>query len=40
MDTKEHLGKAYGTRAPDVVSWYAPHLETSLASYSVRASDE
>lgn len=30
MDQKEHWDKVYGTKAPDMVSWYAPHLETSL----------
>ena len=30
MDNKEHWEKVYGTKAPDSVSWYAPHLETSL----------
>ncbi|HQR84978.1 MAG TPA: class I SAM-dependent methyltransferase [Polynucleobacter sp.] len=30
MDNKAHWEKVYGTKAPDAVSWYAPHLETSL----------
>lgn len=30
MDNKEHWEKVYGSKAPDAVSWYAPHLETSL----------
>ena len=30
MDNKAHWEKVYGTKAPDSVSWYAPHLETSL----------
>jgi SAM-dependent methyltransferase len=30
MDNKDHWEKVYGTKAPDAVSWYAPHLETSL----------
>ena len=30
MDNKAHWEKVYGTKAPDTVSWYAPHLETSL----------
>lgn len=30
MNNKEHWEKVYGTKAPDAVSWYAPHLETSL----------
>jgi SAM-dependent methyltransferase len=31
MDTKTHWEKIYSTKAPESVSWYAPHLETSLA---------
>jgi len=31
MDTKTHWDKVYATKAPDAVSWYRPHLETSLA---------
>lgn len=31
MDRKAHWEKVYGTKAPDAVSWYRPHLETSLA---------
>jgi SAM-dependent methyltransferase len=31
MDTKTHWEKIYTTKAPDAVSWYRPHLETSLA---------
>lgn len=30
MDNKEHWEKVYSTKASDAVSWYAPHLETSL----------
>lgn len=30
MDKKEHWEKVYGTKAPESISWYAPHLETSL----------
>jgi len=30
MDTKEHWEKVYATKAPDTVSWYRQHLETSL----------
>ena len=30
MDTKTHWEKVYSTKAPDAVSWYRPHLETSL----------
>lgn len=31
MDPKSHWEKVYSTKAPDTVSWYRPHLETSLA---------
>ena len=31
MDTRRHWEKIYTTRAPEQVSWYRPHLETSLA---------
>jgi SAM-dependent methyltransferase len=31
MDTRTHWEKIYSTKAPESVSWYAPHLATSLA---------
>jgi SAM-dependent methyltransferase len=31
MDTQTHWEKIYTEKAPDAVSWYRPHLETSLA---------
>jgi 2-polyprenyl-3-methyl-5-hydroxy-6-metoxy-1,4-benzoquinol methylase len=31
MDPKRHWENVYATKAPDAVSWYRPHLETSLA---------
>src|ERR1700687_3429092 len=31
MDTQEHWEKVYTAKAPDAVSWFRPHLETSLA---------
>jgi 2-polyprenyl-3-methyl-5-hydroxy-6-metoxy-1,4-benzoquinol methylase len=31
MDPKEHWEKVYTSKAPDAVSWFRPHLETSLA---------
>lgn len=31
MDTKRHWENVYATKAPDAVSWYRRHLETSLA---------
>jgi 2-polyprenyl-3-methyl-5-hydroxy-6-metoxy-1,4-benzoquinol methylase len=30
MDTKRHWEKVYKAKAPEAVSWYLPHLETSL----------
>jgi ubiquinone/menaquinone biosynthesis C-methylase UbiE len=30
MDARTHWEKIYTTKAPDQVSWYRPHLETSL----------
>ena len=31
MDSKAHWDQVYATKAPDAVSWYRRHLETSLA---------
>jgi ubiquinone/menaquinone biosynthesis C-methylase UbiE len=31
MNTQTHWEKIYAEKAPDAVSWYCPHLETSLA---------
>lgn len=31
MNTQNHWEKVYREKAPDAVSWYRPHLETSLA---------
>jgi SAM-dependent methyltransferase len=31
MSTQSHWEHIYGTKAPDRVSWFRPHLETSLA---------
>jgi SAM-dependent methyltransferase len=31
MDAQRHWDKIYTEKAPDAVSWYRPHLETSLA---------
>ena len=31
MDAQTHWEKIYSEKAPDAVSWYRPHLETSLA---------
>ena len=31
MDARTHWEKIYSTKAPNQVSWYRPHLETSLA---------
>lgn len=40
MDTsREHWEKVYRTKAPDSVSWYAPHLDTSFKLIRRAASD-
>src|ERR1700682_3560786 len=31
MDKKAHWERVYKAKAPDAVSWYQPHLETSLS---------
>lgn len=31
MDARSHWDHVYRTKAPDLVSWFRPHLETSLA---------
>ena len=40
MNNKEHWEKVYGTNAQDAVSWYAPHLETSLNLINQAAADK
>lgn len=37
--TQEHWEKIYGAKPPDQVSWYRPHLETSLALIERVAAD-
>ena len=39
MDVKTHWERIYTTKAPDQVSWYRPHLETSLALVKRAAGD-
>jgi SAM-dependent methyltransferase len=39
MDTKTHWERIFATKIPDQVSWYRPHLETSLALINRSASD-
>ena len=39
MDPKTHWEKVYATKAPEAVSWYRPHLETSLALIERAAGD-
>jgi 2-polyprenyl-3-methyl-5-hydroxy-6-metoxy-1,4-benzoquinol methylase len=39
MDARTHWDKIYTTKAPDQVSWYRPHLETSLALVKRAAGD-
>jgi hypothetical protein len=31
MNTQAHWENVYATRAPDQVSWFCPHLRTSLS---------
>jgi hypothetical protein len=38
MDVRTHWEKIYAEKAPNVVSWYRPHLETSLALIEQTAS--
>ena len=39
MDTHNHWERIYTEKAPDAVSWYRPHLETSLALIKVASAD-
>lgn len=39
MDVKTHWEGIYGKKAPEAVSWYRPHLETSLALIGRAAPD-
>jgi 2-polyprenyl-3-methyl-5-hydroxy-6-metoxy-1,4-benzoquinol methylase len=39
MNARAHWEKVYTTKAPDQVSWYRPHLETSLALIEGSVSD-
>jgi 2-polyprenyl-3-methyl-5-hydroxy-6-metoxy-1,4-benzoquinol methylase len=39
MDTKTHWERIFATKIPDQVSWYRPHLETSLALIKRSASN-
>lgn len=39
MSTQAHWEHVYGTKAPDQVSWFCPHLETSLSLISKAAGD-
>lgn len=39
MNVQNHWEQIYGTKAPDAVSWYRPHLETSLALIERAAPD-
>ncbi|HEX3471038.1 MAG TPA: class I SAM-dependent methyltransferase [Silvibacterium sp.] len=31
LETREHWDRVYGVRSPEQVSWFRPHLETSIA---------
>jgi SAM-dependent methyltransferase len=39
MDARQHWQRIYGTKAPDQVSWFRAHLETSLALIERAAGD-
>ena len=39
MDAKVHWEKVYTSKAPDAVSWFRPHLDTSLALIERNAAD-
>ncbi len=39
MGSQEHWEKIYGSKPPDQVSWYRPHLDTSLALIERVAAD-
>lgn len=39
MGTQEHWERIYGTKPPEQVSWYRPHLETSLGLIERVAAD-
>ena len=39
MDAKTHWEKVYTTKAPDQLSWYRPHLETSIVLIERSVSD-
>lgn len=40
MESKSHWEQVYQTKAPDAVSWYAPHLETSLKLVQLATQDK
>ncbi|MGH9612673.1 MAG: class I SAM-dependent methyltransferase, partial [Bryobacteraceae bacterium] len=40
MNARSHWETVYGSKAPDAVSWYRPHLETSLALIERSAPDQ
>ena len=40
VDAKTHWDRVYTTKAPDAVSWYRAHLETSLALIERAAADK
>ncbi len=39
-DNQKHWERVYQTKAPDAVSWYRPHLETSLALIKSAINDD
>jgi 2-polyprenyl-3-methyl-5-hydroxy-6-metoxy-1,4-benzoquinol methylase len=40
MESKSHWEQVYQTKTPEAVSWYAPHLETSLKLIQQAAQDK
>ena len=40
METKSHWEQVYQSKAPEAVSWYAPHLETSIKLIQQATSDK
>lgn len=40
MSNREHWEKVYSAKSPEAVSWYAPHLNTSLALIDQAARDQ
>ena len=37
MDNKQHWERVYATKAPDAVSWFAPHLGWSEGLVNIKS---